>query len=1332
MKRRPGSPTTAASLVVYLVLVALAMFEQWGRVTHDTKTPLITDPGDFLASSFSFWRAGTGLGEIQNQAYGYLFPQGPFFLLGEALGAAPWVTERLWSVLVVVVGAEGARRVARELGLAAWPAWVAGMAYGLNPRVIAEFTVRSAEILPSAALPWAVLPVVMAARGRLAPGRAALFSAAAYTVAGSVNGTATGAPLLLVVVLLVWAWRRGMLPGRMVLLWFGWTSVVNLWWVASLLQLNSFSPPFFDYVEDAGTTTATTGFATSLRGLSNWVNFIPTGSHATWPAGYSLAYDPWLAGATLLAAGIGLLGLVTWRAPWRVPLVVSVVVGLVCLQVGHESAVQSPLAPFVREQFDGVFALLRNVHKVDPVLRLPLCVGVGAAVAALLTWSTALPGRRRRVRPSLVRSLCVASVVLLVFASAMPVILLRTRTPGWERYPDHWTQAADFLASAPGQRRAWVVPGAGFGIQEWGWTQDEPMASVASTPWVARTQVPLAPPTTLRMLSRLELLLATGAGAPGLDEALQRLGVGYVVVRHDLERSLAEATSSATVSLALARSPGLARVATFGQGGIGTAIEIYRVGDEGSQRPDFSAQPLEETVTVAGSSDDVVDAAAQGLVDGRQPVVVLGDSGWEEPADVVGDAFQLRARNFGRVHDSEGPVLAVDEPSHSSRVVQRYPANEAGEPVVAQYYGGLRYADASSSQAFPDEFGGTRPENAPFAAVDEDLATAWRSAYYREPVGQWLELELTGPTSFGHVTVRTPGAEGPVVFTSRWEVRVGSERRVMEVDPFTGVGSVDMAGVQGSRVRFTALAVQGDVPSAAVAISEVELGATAFGRSLRVPTYPTTDHPVWTFVTRAPTRACLPTLLGAECSVYRQRSSEESAGMDRVIDVPATGTWGLAATAVARATPEAAGLLYGDVRRVATYPSSILAGSVPAPSLDVSYSRPRTMSRIAVSPPPDPGVAPTVAVIRADGEERRVRLDEFGTFEPLRAQRFAITFENPTRGARPIGMSELYLDPDGVTWPLRGARVTGAECGSGPALWVDGELHDTRVTGYVGDVLSAGPMPVTLCDGPVRLATGLHRIRLRSTPEFSVTVARLSPVAPGGADTSGEEGLDELAARASAARAGERVVGVDRRADDDITVRLRAGGESLLSTGFNVNRGWTATLNGEVLPPQVVDGWAQGWIVPQGAAGAVRLQFAPESAYVVFLKGGLVLSGLLVLVALVLAVRTRLDPPREPTDLPVRRRHVWVAWVAPALGWVLAGPLVGGCLALALVVRRVVSGRAVVLGAAGCLVAGVVETTRALVQGPRLVIDSADMWVGAAIALAVVVALGPHEGEPGR
>ena len=68
-----------------------------GLITFDTKLDLQFDPGGFLARSLSLWNGDSAVGGLQNQASGYLFPMGPAFLLGHALGVPMWVWERLWS-----------------------------------------------------------------------------------------------------------------------------------------------------------------------------------------------------------------------------------------------------------------------------------------------------------------------------------------------------------------------------------------------------------------------------------------------------------------------------------------------------------------------------------------------------------------------------------------------------------------------------------------------------------------------------------------------------------------------------------------------------------------------------------------------------------------------------------------------------------------------------------------------------------------------------------------------------------------------------------------------------------------------------------------------------------------------------------------------------------------------------------------------------------------------------------------------------------------------------------------------------------------------------------
>ena len=686
--------------------------------------------------------------------------------------------------------------------------------------------------------------------------------------------------------------------------------------------------------------------------------------------------------------------------------------GVVCLVVGHAATLGSPLADTVRDMLDGDWDLFRNVSKIDPIVRLPLCIGIGAAfawMAARQAARHATAGRRPRARTVAAR-LGVAALVFLVLVMAQPAVALNLRSPGWNDVPDYWHQTADYLEKQGPDTRAWIIPGAGFGVQTWGWTMDEPMSAVSDIPWVTRSQVPLVPPETIRVLSRLEEFLASGVGSANLGAMLARLGISDIVVRHDLEPTLAEATAINQVSIAMARSEGVTREVTLGEADFGPAIEVFSV-DDVTADP-ISVVPETSTVTVAGASADVVDAVGRGLISPAQAAVVQGDDGWNRPADVVGDAYRFRERNFGRVHDAEGAVLAPGEPRHSTRVVGNYPGNPGSEPVVARY-DGVDYVDASSSMAYTDSFGQSRPENAPFAAVDGDRSSAWRTGFLEDPVGQWLDIHLAEPQEVGTVRLLSTVANPVVGEVTRWRVEAGGETRRAEVDPFTGTAEVDLTGVRDDHILVTVEAVNDERGNTPISLQDVDFAGPPAERTLVVPRAEAAADAAFVFTARPEVRACISTLLAPDCVYARGRLSDESSGIDRTFEVSDPSTVRLTGTVVSRARFGAQRLLDPIGGPVVIRASSTLAedptvsarmtydgnGSTswmadpfdPEPTLTVDFAKPRTISRIGAAQPAQPAVTPTEAVIRGGGEVRVVQLGDFGAFEPLRAERFTIT-----------------------------------------------------------------------------------------------------------------------------------------------------------------------------------------------------------------------------------------------------------------------------------------------------------------------------------------------------
>ena len=113
------------------------------------------------------------------------------------------------------------------------------------------------------------------------------------------------------------------------------------------------------------------------------------------------------------------------------------------------------------------------------------------------------------------------------------------------------------------------------------------------------------------------------------------------------------------------------------------------------------------------------------------------------------------------------------------------------------------------------------------------------------------------------------------------------------------------------------------------------------------------------------------------------------------------------------------------------------------------------------------------------------------------------------------------------------------------------------------------------------------------------------------------------------------------------------GGEVYLTLAENFNDGWSATLGGRTLEPVRIDGWRQGWVVPEGDGGTVRMEFTPDRTY----RVGLTLGALFVIGLFLLAfVRPRPHHARPAVDgrtLP----PLVVVVLAVAVAFVLGGPL---------------------------------------------------------------------------
>lgn len=152
--------------LVGAVALLLTFAQSPGQISPDTKLDLTANPLRFLTRAFDLWNSDLPFGQAQNQAYGYLFPHGTFFLLGDLLEIPGWVTQRLWWALVLTVGFWGVLRVAEALRIGTPTSRVLGaIAFALSPRVLTTLGAISSETWPMMLAPWVLLPVILAFQG---------------------------------------------------------------------------------------------------------------------------------------------------------------------------------------------------------------------------------------------------------------------------------------------------------------------------------------------------------------------------------------------------------------------------------------------------------------------------------------------------------------------------------------------------------------------------------------------------------------------------------------------------------------------------------------------------------------------------------------------------------------------------------------------------------------------------------------------------------------------------------------------------------------------------------------------------------------------------------------------------------------------------------------------------------------------------------------------------------------------------------------------------------------------------------------------------------------
>jgi arabinofuranan 3-O-arabinosyltransferase len=1239
-------------LACCLFLAAIPFTTAPGDIIADTKFELVVNPSGFLSSALTLWDPQQ-FGGLLNQAVGYLFPMGPFFKVLRLLPVEGWIVQRLWIGVLLIAAFAGTVRLAGRMGIGTQGTRAAaGLAYAMSPVALSIVGHMSGEFLPMAMLPWILIPLAdmhpwqdsTEAAGREGPAaraRAVARSAAAVALCSGMN--AASAVAVLVPVLIFIVTRRGARPKiRMLAWWLPAVVLVTFSWSVPLLLLSRYGVSVVPYTESAQVTSSATSLLNIFRGTEIWVSYLVVNGSPWWPLAYQICTEVLPALVTGLLAALGLAGLVHRKIPERRFLLWCVLGGLLLISLGHVSSLGSPLAGPLISLINGPASPFRNLWKFDPMIRLPLALGLAHLLAVARSPQSRVPGRQAAL----------AAAAAAAFAGlAVPAFVTGLASAGsFGQVPSYWVSAAGWLTAHAENQAVLVEPGAPFGQYLWGSPMDDVLQALTNVDYAERNLSVVGSAGNERLLNSIDQRLAAGDGSAGLTEVLARMGVKYVVVRNDL--ALQNRTWPARVNQALAASPGMTKVAQFGQF-VGyfapddattnflapyPPVEIFQVA--GAQ-PEATVAPAAGAVRVYGGPESLLTLADENLL-GNRPVLLNGDGAGQPAAgSVVTDSLRRRVRNFGEINSSYSPTLTGTQPALTFDATDDYTEPGWDTYQAVAEYTGIKNVTASSSasdiQAIPSQWASGL---LPFAAVDGDMRTRWESGSWTGPVGQWIQEDFDAPVDPGTISVAFDDSSslGPPVAQVLVSTAAGQV-----ADPVAATSAAQPLRVPDGASSWLRITVTGlsSQPRPAIGtqagIYDISVPGVRAGRTIVAPSVPGGDpSAVMLAKDEPPPSGCMLTSLRWVCSPQLTAPAEEQFGFDHSFTEPAPEPATLRGSAIlidpaladrfVRLSPRqarvtASSTYTGDPQDQALSafdgnPATAWVASVTDahPALSIQWGYQRTVSKLTIQRPPGAAGLLQVLISGSGGQVRGALLGDSGAvrFAPMRTTGLKFSFSQVQAPLQITDVTIPGVPPVGV--PSGTFRL---KCGLGPLIKLNGQVVRTRVSGSFASLLTGRPLRFTACS-PVSLSGGGNRVAEPATDAFSVQ------------DVVVDAGLPAALPAAPTAAVVVSWTSTSR------VLRVSAATASYLVVNENFNAGWRAVTGHGHLRAVRLDGWKQAWVLPGGTSGLVHLTYQPEQLYHPVVAGGLAAVVLVMLVAVW----------PWPLPLPRRSRLARQGWLA--------------------------------------------------------------------------------------
>jgi arabinofuranan 3-O-arabinosyltransferase len=1310
-----GTGVLSRDRVQALVLAAVAylplLANDVGRVAADTKAYLYLDPGRLLARAPYMWQPEVAMGTVTHQNIGYLWPVGPFFWVGEAIGLPDWITQRLWLGSVLLGAGLGMRWFLRTLGWRGAGLLASALAYMLSPYLLNYVDRHSVILLPWAGLPWLMGLTVRALR---TPGwrHAAIFGLVTLTV-GGVNASS----LLLVgigpVAWLAWCALEGSAPLRRVIGTAGRIGVAfaatGIWWMVGLAIQARYGLPTLHLTENYKVVSDAATAPELFRGLGYWY-FYGQGRLGAWiePA---TSYTRWALPLSFALPLLALLVAAVVRFRHRGHALMLIVLGLLVGIGAHPYDGPSPLGRLFRElTLTDAGLALRSTPRALPLSILGISMLLGAGVGAVGRW-------RPRWEEPVAALLCVLAIANLSPLWQGEMLGSLVQRP--EEVPDYWHEAAVHLdANGPGTR-VLELPGSDFAAYRWGNSGDPVLPGLMDRPYVARELIPQGSPASAALLVALDTEVQEGRlDSDGLAPLARLMGVGDVVLRSDLQFERFRTPRPDDLWAELRGAPGFGPAVPFGTPAPNVAGPERPLLDQHTlSRPIDLPHPAPaivlpvldaesilriadptRSIVVSGDADGLVAAAGEGLLEPGRPVLfsatilddpeLLAASLGPDARLVLTDTNRLQGRRWGTIRETTGYTQRWDEESVggdlSDQRLDVLPARPGTLTVSRQT--GIR-VDASGYGNPVTFTAGDRP----FHAVDGRPDTAWTVGAFDDVVGENLTLTLDRPAPIDSLTLLQARSRGQ----NRWitDLRILLDDQVLDVvlgdASRTSPGQV--VGLSGTDISVVVLEVRGtDVGRldhyagmTGVGFAEVRLDGVVADETILLPTDLT---------------GILGDDTGAEMVVLltRRRSdprdpirSEPERAMDRTIDLPWARSFELRGEArwsahaddgflddPGAATVRATASLAGDLRsraRSAFDDDPATAWQPPigpqdGQSVTITHPEPRPFRNLTLTYRAD-GLhsAPSLVTVLVDGTAIGSSTlpgtlrgpgglvsfdldvpDDSGLSLTLRIDEVIERRTMNWYSGLPDVLPVAIVDvSDGFDFPER-AELIDTGCRS-DLLLMDDRPVPVRITGSTADAFARRPLTVTACGPVLTLAPGEHRLVSAAGADTAFDLDRLVLTS---APRNGVGAMDTPATMASL-----RVLKMDRT-EIHLEV-LDATAPYWLILGQSLSSGWRLRdgFGLDQGPPRLVDGFANGWLVSPAAAGASTFHLVWEPQRTVWM--GLVASMMAALACFLVALRGVGDlgpvcPGQAAFEDPRRRQRVLSDGRAALVGLLVA------------------------------------------------------------------------------